>query len=94
MSARIVLAVELADLGEWSPCELRSEYDPEESTIRLNRRAIARLAPERRLGFVLRCIAHELYHALEHHGRIKRIRANARREAAADAFAQRVAGAL
>ena len=90
MSATHVLLVELVDLGDWSPAELRSEYDPQEGKIRINSRIAERLDAEERRAFILRCVAHELYHALEDRGALSALPSKRERESAAGEFAARI----
>ncbi|HZZ65752.1 MAG TPA: hypothetical protein VFE17_09660 [Candidatus Baltobacteraceae bacterium] len=82
------VAVEFADLGQWGPHELRSEYDPSGPVIRINVRLLQRLPPRERPGRIALAIAHELYHHREYCGRTPRIADAGRREEAADAFAR------
>jgi len=60
------LRVEIADLGDWSPAALVSEYDPRERTIRVNERALARAEASggaaAREALFAAAVAHELYH--------------------------------
>jgi hypothetical protein len=81
------VAIEFADLGDWGMDDLRSEYDPQGPTIRINAR-IAQTMPADKLDkFVNLCVGHELYHHLEAIGQIDRIVDKRERERAADAFA-------
>lgn len=81
--------VEIADLGDWGESALLAEYDPRGPSIRLNRRVVRRIAGHRRRAFIIRAVAHELYHHLERTGGIARVRTPAARERAADTFASR-----
>lgn len=81
------VAVEFADLGEWGPDELRSEYDPHGPVIRINVRLLQRLPARERPVRIALAIAHELYHHREYCGQTPRIADAARRERAADEFA-------
>ena len=80
------MKIEIADLGDWGAAELRSEYDPEGSVIRVNARVLERLPAEERAPFIARAVAHEYYHHLEHCGKIAVIADRAAREAAASSF--------
>lgn len=71
--------IELADLGDWASVTLVAEYDPDGPVIRVNERA-----PNAAIDHA---IAHELYHHREAIGEVARIADRARRERAADAFA-------
>ncbi|MEO6835690.1 MAG: hypothetical protein ABI231_07285 [Candidatus Tumulicola sp.] len=81
------VAVVFADLGDWAPNELRSEYDPRGPEIRLNVRVAERLAPAELGEFVTLAIAHELYHHRERIGEIAVIAERAARERAAADYA-------
>lgn len=87
------VAVEFADLGDWSADALRSEYDPAGPTIRLNTRVIEALAVEQIGEFVTLALAHEIYHHRERLGEIERLPRRADRESAAADFAGRVLAA-
>lgn len=82
------VAVAFADLGEWGPSELRSEYDPSGPAIRLNIRVAERFAPNELGEFVTHAIAHELYHHRERIGEVATIADPGARERAADDYAQ------
>ena len=84
LAAAYGVRVEVADLGDWGATMLISEYDPDGPVIRVNARALGR-------GTIERAIAHELYHHREAIGEIPRIANRTAREAAADAFAERLA---
>lgn len=60
------MKIECAELGDWGNAELRSEYDPDGPVIRINSRVLARVGPGERDEFLIRAIAHEFYHHLEH----------------------------
>jgi hypothetical protein len=66
LAAAAGLTVEVADLGDWSPAALVSEYDPPARTIRVNRRLLdlmqARRGIAARAAFLRTAVAHELYH--------------------------------
>lgn len=79
------MRVEIADLGDWGAASLIAEYDPDEPTIRLNRRALSCTDADRAL-------AHELYHHREAIGEVARLPRRAERERAADAFAAALTG--
>ena len=91
LARRYGLTIRFADLGDWTRCELRSEYDARRREIRLNRRVAAALQGERLRRFVEFAIAHELYHHREWIGEVPRLHRASRREAAADAFARALA---
>jgi hypothetical protein len=98
IAAAYGVRVELADLGDWGSTTLISEYDPDGPAIRINENALPQgssCAPSTRSGqsvrdAIDRAIAHELYHHREAIGEIPRLRDRAAREAAADAFAERL----
>jgi hypothetical protein len=60
------LSVEIADLGDWSPATLVSEYDHERRAIRVNVRELERARADRggaaRERLLRHAVAHELYH--------------------------------
>jgi hypothetical protein len=60
------LRVEIADLGDWSPAALVSEYDPAARAVRVNARVLERVRSERgacaRDELLQLAVAHELYH--------------------------------
>jgi hypothetical protein len=82
--------VEFAPLGDWGSVRLIAEYDPDGPIIRVNTRT---LSPQGDREAIDRAIAHELYHHREAIGVVKRIAGRHAREAAADAFAERLIGA-
>lgn len=82
------IEIVFADLGDWGRDELRSEYDPEGPVIRVNARAIERVAKADAQNFIAFAVAHELYHHREHRGEVARLAGRAQREAAADEFAR------
>ncbi|MBV8244825.1 MAG: hypothetical protein JOZ38_02785 [Candidatus Eremiobacteraeota bacterium] len=82
------IAIECADLGAWSPHELRAEYDPSGPAIRLNSRVLTHLPPEEVQRFITQAVAHELYHHFERTGMQTRLLSRREREAAAEAFAR------
>lgn len=77
------VCVRFAELGDWGKDELRAEYDPAGPEIRIHVRL------ERDL--VARAIGHELYHHREAIGEIGVLANKRAREAAADAYAARLA---
>jgi hypothetical protein len=77
-----------ADLGDWGSSELRSEYDPDGPTIRINVRVAERLEPSSLGSFVTWSVGHELYHHRERIGEIERLRDRQARESAADEYAR------
>jgi Zn-dependent peptidase ImmA (M78 family) len=80
--------IEYADLGEWGMDELRSEYDPQGPTIRINKRVIEHL-PANEIGeFIAFAVGHELYHHREHRGEVHRLPDRKAREIAANDFAR------
>ncbi len=82
------VAVEFADLGEWGVDELRSEYDPQGPTIRVNLR-IAEHLPSSELGeFISLAVGHELYHHRERTNEVARLENRATREFAANEYAR------
>jgi len=82
------LSVAIADLGDYSPSELRSEYDPCDRAIRINSRVIAKLDSPAVPGLLAHAVAHELYHHLEHCAGIRPSANRANRERLADRFAR------
>lgn len=84
--------VEFADLGEWGMDELRSEYDPDGPTIRINARVLETLASDELGEFLLFCIGHELYHHREALGEVVRASDRAVRESAANDYARSLIG--
>ena len=90
VAERAGVAIEYADLGEWNGSELRAEYDPDGPVIRVNTRVLDELAGDERECFVVRAIAHELYHHLEARSDYAPAGSLRAREAAAQAFAERV----
>lgn len=87
------IKVEFADLGEWGMDELRSEYDAQGPTIRLNLRVLETLPIEELGEYLLFSLGHELYHHREHCGEIERLADRAAREAAANEYARRLLAA-
>ena len=81
------VAIRFADLGDWGPAELRSEYDPRGPEIRLNARVAERLSSHELGEFVTIAIAHELYHHRERIGEVTPSCDRSDRERAADAYA-------
>ena len=86
------VAVRFADLGDWAPAELRSEYDPAVPEIRLNLRVALRLSPGELGEFIALAIGHELYHHREAIREVPRLRDRGARESAADGFARTLLG--
>ena len=84
LAAAYGVRVEFAPLGDWGTVRLIAEYDPDGPTIRVD----AQTPPEA----IERAIAHELYHHREAIGEVRRIAGHGAREAAADAFAERLLG--
>jgi hypothetical protein len=81
--------VEIADLGDWGASQLFAEYDPSGPTIRVNTRVLRRLRGRVKRLFLIRAVAHELYHHFERTGVVARLRRRAARERVAGAFASR-----
>lgn len=88
MAREYGVAIEYADLGDWGIDELRSEYDPNGPTIRINMRVIENLAVDEMGEFITFAIGHEMYHHLEHRGEIERLGDKREREIAANSFAR------
>jgi hypothetical protein len=84
------IGVRFADLGDWGPHELRSEYDPSVPEIRLNIRIAAALGPRELGEYVALAVGHELYHHLERIGEIAPLRNRGARESAASKFAREI----
>ena len=84
------VGIRFADLGDWTPHELRSEYDPAIPEIRLNIRVASALPAERLGQFVALAVGHELYHHRERIGEIAVISDRRAREAAASRFARQL----
>lgn len=82
------IEIEYADLGEWGVDELRSEYDPDGPTIRINKRVIEHLPAAEVGDFIAFAVGHELYHHREHRGEVPRLASRAARETAANDFAR------
>jgi len=82
------IEIEYADLGEWGIDELRSEYDPDGPTIRINKRVIEQLSAGEIGDFIGFAVGHELYHHREHRGEVGRLASRAERETAANEFAR------
>jgi hypothetical protein len=83
--------IEVAHLGPCCAPALLAEYDARCRTIRLNAAVMARLRGRERRRFVVRAIAHELYHHLEAIGAVRMQSTRAQREASAERFARRAA---
>ena len=77
------VSVRFAELGDWGTDELRAEYDPAGPEIRIHSGLEADL--------VARAIGHELYHHREAIGEVAVLGNKRAREAAADAYAARLA---
>jgi hypothetical protein len=107
LAAAYGVRVELTPLGDWGSARLISEYDPDGPTIRVNTRTLPSRIPDATLTLrqaqddakgqdddvaIDRAIAHELYHHCEAIGEVERIAGRNAREAAADAFAERLIG--
>ncbi len=92
MAREYGIRIECADLGDWGVDELRSEYDPQGPTIRINLRVIEHLPPEDIGEFMSLAIGHELYHHREHRGEVERLGGRHAREIAADSFARELNG--
>ena len=60
-----VVAIELADLGDWGTTNLVAEYDPSGPTIRVNERALPTGSSCIVREHLERAVAHELYHHRE-----------------------------
>ncbi|HEV7180366.1 MAG TPA: hypothetical protein VGN11_10860 [Candidatus Baltobacteraceae bacterium] len=86
------LHVQFADLGDWGVDELRSEYDPQSGTIRINIRIAEALSPSELGDFISFSIGHELYHHREHIGEVPRLDERKDREIAANDFARKLLG--
>ncbi|MDQ2866096.1 MAG: hypothetical protein M3R51_07690 [Candidatus Eremiobacteraeota bacterium] len=84
------IAVSFADLGEWGVDELRSEYDPEGPSIRINSRVAEQMTTEELGEFVTFAIGHELYHHREHIEEIPLLSERKARETAANDFARKL----
>lgn len=84
--------ISLDDLGDWGASELYSEYDPNGPAIRVNARVARALPESERDAFVLRAVAHELYHHRERLGEVRVVADRAAREAAAAAYARALCG--
>ncbi len=82
--------VQFADLGDWGVDELRSEYDPQGPTIRINTRVAEQLSPSELGEFVAFSVGHELYHHRETIGEIPRLNERKDREIAANEFARKL----
>jgi hypothetical protein len=91
------LSVEIADLGDWAPAALVSEYDREARAIRVNVRVLERLRAERDVAardrLLRRAVAHELYHHGVATGALAAPAGRAAAERAAEAFASAAYGA-
>ncbi|TAM73487.1 hypothetical protein EPN44_13910 [bacterium] len=64
-----------------------AEYDPRLKTIRVNARVLGDRCDA--AGTLAACVAHELYHHLEHIGCVRSRPGGRQREALADAYARR-----
>lgn len=84
------VSVQFADLGDWGVDELRSEYDPEERSIRVNVRIAEALPPVELGEFITFAIGHELYHHREQIGEVPRLEERKDRETAANEFARKL----
>lgn len=84
------VAVAFADLGDWGVDELRSEYDPNGPTIRINSRVAEQMTPAELGEFVVLSVGHELYHHREAIGEILQLDERKDREIAANDFARRL----
>ena len=83
------VGIRFAELGDWGRDELRSEYDPNVSEIRLNVRIAEQLTPHELGDFVTLAIGHELYHHRERIGEIVVIADRVAREHAANDYARK-----
>lgn len=92
LAAAYGVRVEVADLGDWGAATLRAEYDPDGPVIRVNERALPNGSSCLVREAIDRAVAHELYHHREAIGETPRLANRAAREAAADAFAETLAG--
>jgi hypothetical protein len=93
LAAAYGVRVETVPLGDWGSARLIAEYDPEGPTVRINERALPQGSSCAVREAIDRAIAHELYHHREAIGEVERIAGRRAREAAADAFAERLIGA-
>lgn len=82
------ISISFADLGEWGVDELRSEYDPDGPSVRINARSIENMNPGEAGEFVTLAVGHEIYHHREHIGEIERLASRVDREKAANEFAR------
>ena len=82
--------IQFADLGDWGVDELRSEYDPNGPSIRINIRVAEQMTADELGEFVAFSVGHELYHHRENIGEIEKLPERKDREIAADAFARRL----
>ncbi len=89
LAAAYGIRIEIVPLGEWGSVRLLAEYDPDGPVIRVNARTLPPGAEAARAA-VDRAVAHELYHHREAIGAVARIGSRGAREAAAEAFAQRL----
>jgi hypothetical protein len=84
------LSVERADLGDWSPALLISEYEPQRRAIVVNERALERMrsAAGTRGADALfaAAVAHELYHRAVAEGELPAPASHAAAERRAAAF--------
>jgi hypothetical protein len=90
LAAAYGVRIEVAALGDWGSTRLIAEYDPDGPAIRINEAALPRGSSCAVRDAIDLAIAHELYHHREALGEIPRIADRAAREAAADAFAERL----
>jgi len=82
------VSIAFADLGEWGVDELRSEYDPQGPSVRINVRIVETLPAAEAGEFITLAVGHELYHHREHIGEIERLPDRAAREMAANEFSR------
>ncbi|TAM59352.1 hypothetical protein EPN52_08060 [bacterium] len=85
-AARLGLRVEIEDFGAAARF-VAAEYDPHARAIYVNARLLCGSAD--RAGVLAACVAHELYHHLEHAGAVPCEPDKRRREERADAYARR-----
>ncbi|MBV9736549.1 MAG: hypothetical protein JO177_00145 [Candidatus Eremiobacteraeota bacterium] len=78
------------DLGGGGEFDVRSEFDPSESAIRINTRVLNKMKGDEAQRFIEHAIAHELYHVLEYCGDVERSTKRSVSEARAERFAQMV----
>ena len=75
------------DLGGGGEFEMRSEFDPSESAIRINTRVLNKMKAGEAQRFIAHAVAHELYHVLEYCGGVERTTKRSAREDRAEQFA-------